>query len=102
MAVLLKNDMFTFWFWILVIGRYAIMFRFDTRFLALTVFPDTRPSGADTTLNLDAKVRALADSTTKVHKLGRLFIPLPCRLNSQRVRRCVGMLPQVHGLGLFF
>ena len=24
--------MFTFWFWILVIGRYAIMFRFGTRF----------------------------------------------------------------------
>ena len=45
---------------------------------------------------------ALADSTTKVHKLGRLFIPLSCRLNSQRVRRCVGMGPQVHGLGLFF
>ena len=37
MAVLLENDMFTFWFWILVIGRYAIMFRFVTRFLALTV-----------------------------------------------------------------
>ena len=59
------------------------------------VFSDTRPSGADTTLNLDVKVRALADSTTKVHKLGRLFIPLPCRLNSQRVRRCVGMGPHV-------
>ena len=37
MAVLLEIDMFTFWFWILVIGRYAIMFRFGTRFLALTV-----------------------------------------------------------------
>ena len=37
MAVLLENDMFTFWFLILVIGRYAIMFRFGTRFLALTV-----------------------------------------------------------------
>ena len=37
MAVLLENDMFTFWFWILVIGRYAIMFRFGTRFLALTL-----------------------------------------------------------------
>ena len=49
----------------------------------------------------DVKVRALADSTTKVHKLGRLFILLPCRLNTQRVRRCVGMGPQVHGLGLF-
>ena len=66
------------------------------------VFSDTRLSGADTTLNLDVKVRALADSTTKVHKLGRLFIPLPCRLNSQRVRRCVEMGPQVHGLGIFF
>ena len=38
MAVLLENDMFTFWFWILVIGRYAIMFSFGTRFLALTVY----------------------------------------------------------------
>ena len=51
---------------------------------------------------IDVKVRALADSTTKVHKLGRLFMPLPCGLNSQRVRRCVGMGPQVHGLRLFF
>ena len=33
MAVLLENDMFTFWFWILVIGRYAIMFRFGTRLI---------------------------------------------------------------------
>ena len=40
MAVLLENDMFTFWFWILVIGRYAIMFRFGTRFLALRVNDD--------------------------------------------------------------
>ena len=38
MAVLLENDIFTFWCWILVIGRYAIMFRFGTRFLALTVY----------------------------------------------------------------
>ena len=37
MAVLLENYIFTFWCWILVIGRYAIMFRFGTRFLALTV-----------------------------------------------------------------
>ena len=36
-----------------------------------------------------------------MHKLGRLFIPLPYYLKSQRVRRCVGMGPQVHGLGLF-
>ena len=42
MAVLLENDMFTFWFWILVIGRYAIMFRFGTRFLALTVAVGTK------------------------------------------------------------
>ena len=37
MAVLLENDIFIFWCWILVIGRYAIMFRFGTRFLLLTV-----------------------------------------------------------------
>ena len=37
MAVLLEKCIFTFWCWILVIGRYAIMFRFGTRFLALTV-----------------------------------------------------------------
>ena len=37
MAVLLEDDIFTFWCWILVIGRYAIMYRFGTRFLALTV-----------------------------------------------------------------
>ena len=66
-----------------------------------TVFSDTRLRGADAALNLGVKVHALADSTTKVRKLGRLFIPLPCRFNSQRVRRCVGMGPQVHGLGLF-
>ena len=38
MAVPQENGMFTFWWWILVIGRYAIMFRFGTRFLALTVY----------------------------------------------------------------
>ena len=40
MAVLLENDtgIFTFLCWILVIGRYAIMFRFGTIFLALTVY----------------------------------------------------------------
>ena len=41
MAVLLENGVFTFWYWILVIGRYAIMFRFGTRFLALTVINGT-------------------------------------------------------------
>ena len=35
MAVLLENDIFRFWCWILVIDRYAITFRFGTRFLAL-------------------------------------------------------------------
>ena len=41
MAVLLENDIFTFWSWILVIGRYAIMFRFGTRLLVLTVVPSS-------------------------------------------------------------
>ena len=66
-----------------------------------TVFSDTRPSGADATLNLGVKVRALADTTTKVHKLGCLFISLSCRFNSQGVRRCAGMGPQGNGLGPF-
>ena len=39
MAVLLEDDIFTFWFWILAIGRYADMFRLGTIFLPLTVYP---------------------------------------------------------------
>ena len=42
MAVPQENGMFTFWCWILVIGRYAIMFRFGTRFLALTVYKKSK------------------------------------------------------------
>ena len=46
-----------------------------------TVFSGNRLTGADATLNLGVNVRALTDSTTKEHKIDRLFIPLPCRLN---------------------
>ena len=37
-----------------------------------TVFPDTRPSSADTTLNLDVKVRTLADIAERLLNISRI------------------------------
>ena len=54
---------------------------------------ETRPSTADAALHLGVEVRALAYSSTKVHKLGCLFISLADRLISQRVRCCAGIDP---------
>ena len=38
-----KMNIFIFWCWVLVIGRYAIMFRLDTIFLPLTVLQSLHP-----------------------------------------------------------